>query len=439
MSRSKATVALDLSTWAEFDSNALTADQQKVFAARRCALELYVANTAIEIIEKQTGVDRRQLYRLLSRCTRIHEDGRIFGYRALAPYARVADYQRLKRAKLHPVGGSRGTAGAFDKLLQLNPSLSVWIDQQIHNKRIAIDQLHSEGGLRTRLRGLKHLHSGFLRECRLLGLTAADYPLNTELLGIRSLAAVTKVRGLQHFARGARLAGATHLKGMPAPKEAFVPAASHAFDVVEFDGHRLDVRLKVVVRDPLGFEQEFEIERIWLLVIIDVWSRAVLGYHVSLNREYSGYDVIRTIEAALEPHRARTFTLPGLATVLWVASPQARCPNSVMRRGSGSSSITPRRTWLRMSVTLWRNSWDASWTRGLRTRQMTAPTLNVSLARLPAVSQVACPATPAPVPVMSAGPWPIPKVICACMSALMKSKSCSKPRLPLTTPHPTTA
>jgi len=80
----------------------------------------------------------------------------------------------------------------------------------------------------------------------------------------------------------------------------------------EFDGHRLDVRLKVVVRDPLGFEQEFEIERIWLLVIVDVWSRAVLGYHVSLNREYSRYDVIRTIENALAPHRPRQFTLPGV-------------------------------------------------------------------------------------------------------------------------------
>jgi putative transposase len=326
MSRSRTSEVLNLSTWAEFDSKALPAAERKIFTARRSALELYVANTAIEQIEKQTGVDRRQLYRLLSSCTRIHEDGRIFGYRALAPYARVANYQRIKRAKLHPVGGSRGTAGAFDKLLQLNPGLSAWIDQQIHNKRIAIDQLHGADGLRIRLRGLKHLHSGFLHECRLLGLTVADYPLNTEWLGIRSLAAVAKERGLQHFARGARLAGATHLKGMPAPKMAFVPAASHAFDVVEFDGHRLDIRLKVVVRDPLEFEQEFEIERIWLLVIIDVWSRAVLGYHVSLNREYSGYDVIRTIEAALEPHRARTFTLPGVGYGALGGFPSGKMP-----------------------------------------------------------------------------------------------------------------
>lgn len=83
--------------------------------------------------------------------------------------------------------------------------------------------------------------------------------------------------------------------------------------MVEFDGHRLDIRLKVVVRDPLGFEHEFEIERVWLLVIIDVCTRMVLGYHLALAREYSRYDVIKTIEKALEPHRPRAFTIPGLA------------------------------------------------------------------------------------------------------------------------------
>ena len=113
---------------------------------------------------------------------------------------------------------------------------------------------------------------------------------------------------LNNFGLAARAAGASHLKGLPR-------AAGHAtaiirpYQVVEFDGHRLDVRLKIVVKDPLGFEQEFEIERIWLLVIIDVCTRAVLGYHLVLAREYSRYDVIKTIEKALSPHQPRTFTL----------------------------------------------------------------------------------------------------------------------------------
>ncbi|MBK7053095.1 MAG: hypothetical protein IPH54_21845 [Rhodoferax sp.] len=118
----------------------------------------------------------------------------------------------------------------------------------------------------------------------------------------------------------------------------------------------MDLRLKVVVKDPLGFEQQFEIERIWLLVIIDVYSRAVLGYHVSLNREYSRYDVIRTIEAALEPHRPMAFTLPGVGYGPWVDSHRASCPNWATPPGSGSSLTMPRPTSQTMCVTPWANS-----------------------------------------------------------------------------------
>jgi len=97
-----------------------------------------------------------------------------------------------------------------------------------------------------------HLHTDFLRQCRKVGLTAADYPFNAQRMGIRSLSKVARAECLRSFARGARLAGASHLKGMPGDVSA--PAARQALEVGEFDGHRLDVRLKVVVRDPLGFE-----------------------------------------------------------------------------------------------------------------------------------------------------------------------------------------
>jgi putative transposase len=158
-------------------------------------------------------------------------------------------------------------------------------------------RVHAFRGLRTRLRGLKHLHADFLRQCRHAGLTAADYPFNTRRMDIRSLSKVAREQCLRSFARGAQLAGASHLKGMSGDVSALV--ARQALKVVEFEGHRLEARLKVVVRDPLGFEQQFRLEHLWLLVIIDAYSRAVLGSHVSLNREYSRRDVIRTVEAAL--------------------------------------------------------------------------------------------------------------------------------------------
>jgi transposase InsO family protein len=299
----------DTSTWPEFDPGALTPAQRKTFSARHRAVEMFVAATSLAEIEAQTGVNRRQVYRALESATAVHADGRPYGWRALVPHTRVGDYHRLAKVRRHPIG--LGTAGAFGLLLEAHPALAQWITEQVRAKRVSVVQINTDDGLRLRVRSLTKLHMGFLDQCRALGLGSADYPFNTDHIGIRSLAAAVRAECLRTFERGARLAGATHLKGLPAEARS-VPAAQQALDVVEFDGHRLDVRLKVVVRDPLGFEQEFEIERIWLLVIVDVWSRAVLGYHVSLNREYSRYDVIRTIENALAPHRPRRFTLPGV-------------------------------------------------------------------------------------------------------------------------------
>jgi putative transposase len=146
-----------------------------------------------------------------------------------------------------------------------------------------------------------------------VGLSAADYPFNTSGHAIRSLGERLKAELLRSFGTAARSAGASHLKGLPRRSDdAPTPAATRPYKVVEFDGHRLDVRLKVVVQDLLGFEHEFEMERVWLLVIIDVCTRAVLGYQIVPSREYSRYDVIKTIENALEPHRPRSFTIAGL-------------------------------------------------------------------------------------------------------------------------------
>ena len=317
------TRAPDLSSWPAFDAAVLPEPQRRAFQARRQAVELYVAGASLREIRTVTGVERSQIYRLLDHSSQPHEDGRPFGWRAFVPYARVAEYHRVSR--IEPRRSGAGAAGAFRLLLQAHPALAAWIAERVRDKRVTLRQVSTDEGLRVRLQGLKHLHFDFLRQCRAQGLGAADYPFNTEQQGIRSFSAALQRQCLLGFGRGARLAGASHLKGLPTESDS-APVATQFLDVVEFDGHRLDVRLKVVLRDPLGFEQQFEIERVWLLVVIDVWSRAVLGWHVSLGREYSRHDVIRTLEAALEPHRPRTFTIPGVGYGALGGFPSGKLP-----------------------------------------------------------------------------------------------------------------
>ena len=305
---------LDADGWPSVDDNTLTGSVRKTFQQRQRAIELYLKGESVREIVRQTQVECRQLYRLLSRCVATHSDGRPFGFRALVPHQRVRDYTRLKDPKTLAIGGSRGTAGAFELLLERYPKLLIWLQQQLRDRRVFIQQLSTDNGLRLRLRGLSAVHSEFIRECRSVGITAADYPLSADQMGKGALRAMLKSEILRTFGASARAAGAKRLKGLPrSTDDATTPAASRALEVVEFDGHRLDIRLKIVVQDPLGFEQSFEIERVWLLVILDVATRAVLGYHLCLEREYSRYDIIRTIEKALEPHRMLTLNLPGLS------------------------------------------------------------------------------------------------------------------------------
>lgn len=74
----------------------------------------------------------------------------------------------------------------------------------------------------------------------------------------------------------------------------------------------MDVRLKVVDNDPLGGEQSYEIERVWLLAIIDVATRCLLGFTMSLGRECNRFDAIETFKRAVTPAKAPELTLPGL-------------------------------------------------------------------------------------------------------------------------------
>ena len=97
-----------------------------------------------------------------------------------------------------------------------------------------------------------------------------------------------------HSGALAAAAGASPLKGLPRSDDVPAPVATRPYKVVEFDGHRLDVRLKVAVRDPQGFGHEFEIERVWLLLIIDVCTRVVLGStSSSVMRKMSLSEVLR--------------------------------------------------------------------------------------------------------------------------------------------------
>ena len=141
------------------------------------------------------------------------------------------------------------------------------------------------------------------------------------------MAAAVKSIAARSFEEAARAALTQKRSGGVRPHTEGLPlVATQPYDAVEFDGHRVDVRLRVVFEQAAGVEESFEIERVWLLTIIDICSRAVLGYHIVLEPEYSHFAVLKTVERALVGWRAPTLTIPGLRYAPGAGMPSERFP-----------------------------------------------------------------------------------------------------------------
>jgi len=298
---------LDLSNWPTVDPGALDEPRRSDLQARMEAVRLYVGRTAVQAIEASTGVRRSVLYRLLRSCVGPHADGRIRGFRALIPYARAKNYERTKPVAASTRTRFSGGAGAMSALLQRHDSLPLYLRRCLDQRTVYIGR----AGPRC---GLHDAHRGFLEECRALGLKPGDYPLNQDRQGIRSLSAALRLLVTQDFAGAARAAGAQRVSS-PWSDEAHAreAGARRPLEVVEFDGHKLDIRLHVRYEDSAGVLEDIDINRVWLLVIIDVFSRVIVGWNLVLSAEYDRNDVMRTIQQALSPQRKRAkLSIPGL-------------------------------------------------------------------------------------------------------------------------------
>ena len=297
---------LSLDDWPEVDAKALSTKDRLVFQRRCAAVQGYAQGGALTDIETTSGVHRGTVLRMVNRAQKPHQDGRLWGFRALVPRARVEPYHRVAAPHVltHTTAGN---AGAFDQLLQRYPRLSQQLRNELTERRVTL----RPSGDGSRLDNVKGAIARFHAACRALGLGAMDYPFNQQDRAVRSIGRLLRAWLEDDFSLSLRSAGA-RFKPSSALRRT-ERAALRAYDTVEFDAHKIDLRLKVVLeQDPLGGEHVLEMERIWLLAIIDVATRCVLGWHLSLSRECNRFDAIETMKRALLPMRRPELTLPGL-------------------------------------------------------------------------------------------------------------------------------
>ena len=296
----------NLSCWPTVDLDLLDEKNAARVKKRIQAVSDYIEGQPVGIISKQAAIPRQEVYRLVTRCIQPHADGRIWGFRALLTACRISSYIRTATIDGARHSHQGGAAGALTMLFERFPAIQQAVDALFLKK--VKDDLVQESRM-----PVKAIHKYFIDKCKEAGLTARHYPFNMNHRGRRALSSYLKRVFKSNLKQAVKARHGTDAARALASKEAGPDSiVTRPFERVEFDGHRIDVMCTIDLPNPYGGTQRLVLERLWLLVIVDVKTRAILGYSLVLNSEYNAGDVLRCIKHALTPWTPMTLTIPGL-------------------------------------------------------------------------------------------------------------------------------
>lgn len=298
---------LYISCWPVVNEEKLSTKDLEVFLARKRAVELYLKNQQpINVIEDLTGIERNQIRKFVKRCLSFDEYGRIWGFSALIPRKRIKDYERRNMPKLIQGKETPSLVGSFSFLLKRYPTIQENLD--------ALYLGRSKKEVKSPVIKGKELHKKFLEMCTAYGIKSNEYPFISADLGRRSIYRYVKKLEERYFGEASKRYGdETAQKARhTGTGEQNEPMIIKPLRRVQFDGHRIDCSIAIIFFTPEGDEIVEVMDRIWILCLIDVATRVVLGYHLSLNKEYSASDVLHCIRNAVMPKKPKDLTIPGL-------------------------------------------------------------------------------------------------------------------------------
>lgn len=299
----------DLDAWPTPDDGVLTEFDRKKYLMRKEAVRLYLAGYGDSLIREKCEIGLKQTYRLITeRCLKTHPDGRIYGFRGLIPKLRIKPYKRKRKVKVNEFGG--GAVGAMGLVLDLNPDLRRSFDKKILESA-------SSSTLSLIRKPRQALWKWFLDRLRDLGYEVrGEWPFNTITNGYNSVCRYIDLAYKLNPKMAARAIGGKTLERKLITGDGVDRPVKRVLQRVEMDAHKLDGRFCVLMPNGDGEHVPRIVHRLWVIVILDVESRAVLGYHFALGKEVSKTDVLRAIKSALTRWRRRILS-PGLEHIYW--------------------------------------------------------------------------------------------------------------------------
>lgn len=292
---------VDTTRWPTVDPNSLSEKDKDLYFSRVEAIHAYINSEKALSNE----ISSREVCRLLKRCIKQHPDGKVYGFRALIPQFRVTEYSR-KAPLINDSEEGGGLAGAFGALLFQYPELKDLIEREVLKKGRRNDVFESKVSI-------KALHKKVLDRCKELGLALTNaYPFNTNMRGYVSLANYVKQVEKNNPASAIKANKSLEAGKTTKTSDGSERPITKAFERVECDAHHIDAIFCILIPSPFGDVIAKVIRRLWVVVVEETISRAVLGYSLSLRKECNASDVLEAIKMSLSTWTPKRLTIPGL-------------------------------------------------------------------------------------------------------------------------------
>lgn len=293
-----AVMGIDARNWEALNLDAVPEKKRGKVGKRLGALRAYLTQDAtVKEIEAIYEIASSTLFSMLKKAVTVDGEGELIGYRAALTNLRIKPYKRVAPPAEGGLAADQGgNAGAFTQLLDQYPPLMNWMRAQASRY-----EPREHGGI---LR-LVDIHKLFLKECRKLGVHECEYPFNRKDQARRSFE--NKFKKFVKENADAKLAqrAATMIEPETLP-------ISEPLQEVQGDGHNLDIRLTIQEVDQYGLIYTYEILRVWIILLIDSFTRCVLGYSLALGKNYDQTDLLRAVYQSIAPHQPPPSVIPKL-------------------------------------------------------------------------------------------------------------------------------
>lgn len=297
-----------IETWPTVLDDLINVDHREKFNNKCKAVEMYIDGYPIEKIQNTTGVKSNLISALVHKCKKIAPDGRILGFRALVPFVNFKDYERKAINQFKYPEDQGGLSGVFVQTLKKFPEVSTKLNQYIKKKHSKEINVHEK-----RIRA-KDLHKNFLKLLKEHGVNDNQWPFNTKHLGFKTIQkyldqVLNESFGRTVSTRGEQVASAHLAVGTGHNK--FL-TFEEPYEVVQLDAYSINAFFTAVFQTPENINTDIQLERIWLIAMIEAVSGAILAQSIIYRSEVSADDVLGVIRKAVSPAERLELTIPGL-------------------------------------------------------------------------------------------------------------------------------